>query len=238
IKKQDATNDQTLLDGARFTLYRAQGNTGGKLEQLATGVTANGLADIDVGPGYFILQETQAPTGYVLNDKEYIFQINHDGTVLLRNGDNMTSLQGADSDRVLVFTMKNRRKTGQFKLAKRAYSNSDRRLAAVFELKEENGATPVATKTTATDGEEIVFENLRIGQIYQLKETQAPEGYQLNTKVYRLRLTDSGQVELLDGDDLLSLDDSNRQLLTAKNLKKGEYPKTGGFGVLPYITLG
>ncbi|HFR3572478.1 TPA: SpaA isopeptide-forming pilin-related protein [Streptococcus suis] len=238
IKKQDATNDQTLLDGARFTLYRAQGNTGGKLEQLATGVTANGLADIDVGPGYFILQETQAPTGYVLNDKEYIFQINHDGTVLLRNGDNMTSLQGADSDRVLVFTMKNRRKTGQFKLAKHAYSDSDRRLAAVFELKEENGATPVATKTTATNGEEIVFDNLRIGQIYQLKETQAPEGYQLNTKVYRLRLTDSGQVELLDGDDLLSLDDSNRQLLTAKNLKKGEYPKTGGFGVLPYITLG
>ncbi|HEP1803970.1 TPA: discoidin domain-containing protein [Streptococcus suis] len=238
IKKQDAGNDQTLLDGARFTLYRAQGNTGGKLEQLATGVTANGLADIDVGPGYFILQETQAPTGYVLNGKEYIFQINHDGTVLLRNGDNMTSLQGADSDRVVVFTMKNRRKTGQFKLAKRAYSDSDRRLAAVFELKEENGATPVATKTTATDGEEIVFDNLRIGQIYQLKETQAPEGYQLNTKVYRLRLTDSGQVELLDGDDLLSLDDSNRQLLTAKNLKKGEYPKTGGFGVLPYITLG
>ncbi|HFR3654554.1 TPA: SpaA isopeptide-forming pilin-related protein [Streptococcus suis] len=238
IKKQDATNEQTLLDGARFTLYRAQGNTGGKLEQLATGVTANGLANIDVGPGYFILQETQAPTGYVLNDKEYIFQINHDGTVALHNSDDMTSLQRADNDRVVVFTMKNRRKTGQFKLAKRAYSNSDRRLAAVFELKEENGATPVATQTTATDGEEIVFDNLRIGQIYQLKETQAPEGYQLNTKVYRLHLTDSGQVELLDGDDLLSLDDSNRQLLTAKNLKKGEYPKTGGFGVLPYITLG
>ncbi|MGU8044987.1 SpaA isopeptide-forming pilin-related protein [Streptococcus suis] len=238
IKKQDATNEQTLLDGARFTLYRAQGPEGGKLEQLATGVTANGLADIDVGPGYFILQETQAPTGYVLNGKEYIFQINHNGTVLLRSDDDMTSLQGADNDRVVVFTMKNQRKIGQFKLAKRAYSDSDRRLAAVFELKEENGATPVATKTTATDGEEIVFDNLRIGQIYQLKETQAPEGYQLNTKVYRLRLTDSGQVELLDGDDLLSLDDSNRQLLTAKNLKKGEYPKTGGFGVLPYITLG
>ncbi|MGQ7448459.1 SpaA isopeptide-forming pilin-related protein [Streptococcus suis] len=238
IKKQDATNDQTLLDGARFTLYRAQGNTGGKLEQLATGVTANGLANIDVGPGYFILQEIQAPTGYVLNGKEYIFQINHDGTVALHNSDDMTSLQGADNNRVVVFTMKNRRKTGQFKLAKRAYRDSDRRLAAVFELKEENGAAPVATKTTATNGEEIVFDNLRIGQIYQLKETQAPEGYQLNTKVYRLRLTDSGQVELLDGDDLLSLDDSNRQLLTAKNLKKGEYPKTGGFGVLPYITLG
>ncbi|HFU3835570.1 TPA: SpaA isopeptide-forming pilin-related protein [Streptococcus suis] len=238
IKKQDATNEQTLLDGARFTLYRAQGPEGGKLEQLATGVTANGLADIDVGPGYFILQETQAPTGYVLNGKEYIFQINHNGTVLLRNGDDMTSLQRADNDRVVVFTMKNQRKIGQFKLAKRAYSDSDRRLAAVFELKEEGGTATVITKTTKTEGEEVVFDNLRVGQIYQLKETQAPEGYQLNTKVYRLRLTDSGQVELLDGDDLLSLDDSNRQLLTAKNLKKGEYPKTGGFGVLPYITLG
>lgn len=225
VKKQDATNEQTLLDGANFTLYRAQGNTGGKLEQLATGVTTNGLANIDVGPGYFILQETQAPTGYVLNDKEYIFQINHDGTVALHNSDDMTSLQGADNNRVVVFTMKNRKNTGQFKLAKRAYSDSDRRLAAVFELKEENGATPVATKTTATDGEEIVFDNLRIGQIYQLKEPQAPEGYQLNTKVYRLRLTDSGQVELLDGDDLLSLDDSNSQLLTAKNLKKGNIRK-------------
>ncbi|HFI0646211.1 TPA: SpaA isopeptide-forming pilin-related protein [Streptococcus suis] len=238
IKKQDATNEQTLLDGARFTLHRAQDQNGGKLEQLATGVTANGLANIDVGPGYFILQETQAPTGYVLNDKEYIFQINHDGSIKLHNADDMTSLQGADSNRVVVFTMKNRRNTGQFKLAKRAYSNSDRRLAAVFELKEESDTATVVTKTTATDGEEIVFDNLRLGQTYQLKETQAPEGYQLNTKVYRLRLTDSGQVELLDGDDLLSLDDSNRQLLTAKNLKKGEYPKTGGFGVLPYITLG
>ncbi|MCL4935754.1 prealbumin-like fold domain-containing protein, partial [Streptococcus suis] len=84
----------------------------------------------------------------------------------------------------------------------------------------------------------VSFENLDLGKTYILKETIAPDGYQLNTKVYRLRLTDSGQVELLDGDDLLSLDDSNRQLLTAKNLKKGEYPKTGGFGVLPYITLG
>ncbi|HGO8538094.1 TPA: SpaA isopeptide-forming pilin-related protein, partial [Streptococcus suis] len=161
IKKQDATNEQTLLDGARFTLYRAQGPEGGKLEQLATGVTANGLADIDVGPGYFILQETQAPTGYVLNGKEYIFQINHNGTVLLRSDDDMTSLQGADNDRVVVFTMKNQRKIGQFKLAKRAYSDSDRRLAAVFELKEENGATPVATETTKTEGEEVVFDNLR-----------------------------------------------------------------------------
>ncbi|WP_211195360.1 SpaA isopeptide-forming pilin-related protein [Streptococcus suis] len=219
--------------------------------QLANGQTGNETLLIKE-LGKYALVETQAPDGYIGLSEPVLLEATqaeqaHSDTrnkvvtrfAVLSSSDKVTvDTSSTATDNVLKLQVKNRRKTGQFKLAKRAYSDSDRRLAAVFELKEENGATPVATKTTATDGEEIVFDNLRIGQIYQLKETQAPEGYQLNTKVYRLRLTDSGQVELLDGDDLLSLDDSNRQLLTAKNLKKGEYPKTGGFGVLPYITLG
>ncbi|HEP1795903.1 TPA: discoidin domain-containing protein [Streptococcus suis] len=238
IKKQDATNEQTLLDGANFTLYRARDHNGGKLEAIASKVTANGLADIDVGPGYFILQETQAPTGYVLNGKEYIFQINHDGTVLLRNGDDMTSLQRADNDRVVVFTMKNRRKTGQFKLAKRAYSDSDSRLAAVFELKEENGATPVATKTTATDGGEVLFDNLPVGKSYILKETVAPDGYQKIEKEIHIDIGADGAITIQDGGDLVSLDNTDSHLIIVKNLRKGEYPKTGGIGIIPYIALG
>ncbi|HEM5149484.1 TPA: hypothetical protein U1271_000621, partial [Streptococcus suis] len=238
IKKVDSANETTLLDNARFSIYKTDVNWTKGDTALAQGVTSAGIYQINLEHGYYILKEEQAPSGYLLNQKEYRFQINHDGSILLHNPDETVSLSRADANRLILFTMKNTRSTTSIKLAKRAYSDSDRRLAAVFELKEENGATPVATETTKTEGEEVVFDNLRIGQIYQLKETQAPEGYQLNTKVYRLRLTDSGQVELLDGDDLLSLDDSNRQLLTAKNLKKGEYPKTGGFGVLPYITLG
>ncbi|NQP51570.1 hypothetical protein HO914_00010 [Streptococcus suis] len=238
IKKVDSANETTLLDNARFSIYKTDVNWTKGDTALAQGVTSAGIYQINLEHGYYILKEEQAPSGYLLNQKEYRFQINHDGSILLHNPDETVSLSRADANRLILFTMKNTRSTTSIKLAKRAYSNSDRRLAAVFELKEEGDTATVITKTTKTDGEEIVFDNLRIGQIYQLKETQAPEGYQLNTKVYRLRLTDSGQVELLDGDDLLSLDDSNRQLLTAKNLKKGEYPKTGGFGVLPYITLG
>ncbi|MBY5012864.1 discoidin domain-containing protein [Streptococcus suis] len=238
IKKVDSANETTLLDNARFSIYKTDVNWTKGDTALAQGVTSAGIYQINLEHGYYILKEEQAPSGYLLNQKEYRFQINHDGSILLHNPDETVSLSRADANRLILFTMKNTRSTTSIKLAKRAYSNSDRRLAAVFELKEEGDTATVITKTTKTDGEEIVFDNLRIGQTYLLKETQAPEGYQLNTKVYRLRLTDSGQVELLDGDDLLSLDDSNRQLLTAKNLKKGEYPKTGGFGVLPYITLG
>ncbi|HEM5092284.1 TPA: discoidin domain-containing protein [Streptococcus suis] len=239
IKKQDATNEQTLLDGANFTLYRARDHNGGKLEAIASKVTANGLADIDVGPGYFILQETQAPTGYVLNDKEYIFQINHDGTVLLRNGDNMTSLQGADTNRLVVFTMKNTRTTSQFKLAKRSYRDSDQRLEATFELKESGNAQATAVvKTTTTTGDEVLFDNLPVGKSYILKETVAPEGYQKIEKEIHIDIGADGTITIRDGGDLVSLDNTDPHLIIVKNLRKGEYPKTGGIGIIPYIALG
>ncbi|MFI3223613.1 SpaA isopeptide-forming pilin-related protein [Streptococcus suis] len=239
IKKQDATNEQTLLDGANFTLYRARDHNGGKLEAIASKVTANGLADIDVGPGYFILQETQAPTGYVLNDKEYIFQINHDGTVLLRNGDDMTSLQGADSNRVVVFTMKNTRTTSQFKLAKRSYRDSAQRLEATFELKESGNAQATAVvKRTTTTGDEVLFDNLPVGKSYILKETVAPEGYQKIEKEIHIDIGAAGAITIQDGGDLVSLDNTDPHLIIVKNLRKGEYPKTGGIGIIPYIALG
>ncbi|HEM5280769.1 TPA: hypothetical protein U1333_000116, partial [Streptococcus suis] len=239
IKKQDATNEQTLLDGANFTLYRARDHNGGKLEAIASKVTANGLADIDVGPGYFILQETQAPTGYVLNGKEYIFQINHDGTVLLRNGDDMTSLQGADSNRVVVFTMKNTRTTSQFKLAKRSYRDSAQRLEATFELKESGNAQATAVvKRTTTTGAEVLFDNLPVGKSYILKETVAPDGYQKIEKEIHIDIGADGAITIQDGGDLVSLDNTDSHLIIVKNLRKGEYPKTGGIGIIPYIALG
>ncbi|HEM5102471.1 TPA: discoidin domain-containing protein [Streptococcus suis] len=239
IKKQDATNEQTLLDGANFTLYRARDHNGGKLEAIASKVTANGLADIDVGPGYFILQETQAPTGYVLNGKEYIFQINHDGTVLLRNGDDKTSLQGADSNRVVVFTMKNTRTTSQFKLAKRSYRNPAQRLEATFELKESGNAQATAVvKRTTTTGDEVLFDNLPVGKSYILKETVAPDGYQKIEKEIHIDIGADGAITIQDGGDLVSLDNTDSHLIIVKNLRKGEYPKTGGIGIIPYIALG
>ncbi|MEE3745352.1 SpaA isopeptide-forming pilin-related protein [Streptococcus suis] len=239
IKKQDATNEQTLLDGANFTLYRARDHNGGKLEAIASKVTANGLADIDVGPGYFILQETQAPTGYVLNGKEYIFQINHDGTVLLRNGDDMTSLQRADNDRVVVFTMKNTRTTSQFKLAKRSYRDSAQRLEATFELKERgNAQAPAVVKRTTTTGDEVLFDNLPVGKSYILKETVAPDGYQKIEKEIHIDIGADGAITIQDGGDLVSLDNTDSHLIIVKNLRKGEYPKTGGIGIIPYIALG
>lgn len=237
VKKVDTGIPEKLLDGAGFTIYREV--NGQKGQELARGNTKNGLFETKLDVGYYLLQETTAPAGYTPNKTLYRFQINHDGSVKLHNGDEMVSLAQADSSRAIVFTMKNKRATINLKLAKRAYSDPNTRLVAQFELKEEGSVTaPVRTVTTKADGEEVRFDQLAAGKTYLLRETKAPDGYQLNKQTYRIRVDNQGLVHIENPDQLIVGDSGDRELIIVKNLKKGEYPKTGGTGFLPYLFLG
>ncbi|MGQ7551189.1 SpaA isopeptide-forming pilin-related protein, partial [Streptococcus suis] len=179
VKKIDSANETTLLDNARFSIYKTDVNWTKGDTALAQGVTSAGIYQINLEHGYYILKEEQAPSGYLLNQKEYRFQINHDGSILLHNPDATVSLAPADSNRLVVFTMKNTRTTSQFKLAKRSYRDSAQRLEATFELKESGNAQATAVvKRTTTTGDEVLFDNLPVGKSYILKETVAPDGYQ------------------------------------------------------------
>ncbi|WP_161941785.1 SpaA isopeptide-forming pilin-related protein, partial [Streptococcus suis] len=179
IKKVDSTNEATLLDNAQFSIYKTDANWTKGDTALAQGLTRAGIYQTNLEPGYYILKEDQAPSGYLLNQQEYRFQINHDGSIYLHNPDATVSLAPADSNRLVVFTMKNTRTTSQFKLAKRSYRDSAQRLEATFELKESGNvqATAVVKRTTTT-GDEVLFDNLPVGKSYILKETVAPDGYQ------------------------------------------------------------
>ncbi|MGQ7549992.1 SpaA isopeptide-forming pilin-related protein, partial [Streptococcus suis] len=179
IKKVDSTNEATLLDNARFSIYKTDANWTKGDTALAQGLTRAGIYQTNLEPGYYILKEDQAPSDYLLNRNEYRFQINHDGSIYLHNPDETVSLSRADTNRLVVFTMKNTRTTSQFKLAKRSYRDSDQRLEATFELKERGNAQATAVvKTTTTTGDEVLFDNLPVGKSYILKETVAPDGYQ------------------------------------------------------------
>ncbi|HFI0497134.1 TPA: SpaA isopeptide-forming pilin-related protein [Streptococcus suis] len=239
IKKVDSTNETTLLDNARFSIYKTDVNWTKGDTALAQGVTSAGIYQINLEHGYYILKEEQAPSGYLLNQKEYRFQINHDGSILLHNPDATVSLARADSNRVVVFTMKNTRTTSQFKLAKRSYRDSAQRLEATFELKESGNAQATAVvKRTTTTGAEVLFDNLPVGKSYILKETVAPDGYQKIEKEIHIDIGADGAITIQDGGDLVSLDNTDPHLIIVKNLRKGEYPKTGGIGIIPYIALG
>ncbi|MGQ7413338.1 SpaA isopeptide-forming pilin-related protein, partial [Streptococcus suis] len=195
IKKVDSANETTLLDNARFSIYKTDVNWTKGDTALAQGVTSAGIYQINLEHGYYILKEEQAPSGYLLNQKEYRFQINHDGSILLHNPDATVSLARADSNRVVVFTMKNTRTTSQFKLAKRSYRDSAQRLEATFELKESGNAQATAVvKTTTTTGAEVLFDNLPVGKSYILKETVAPDGYQKIEKEIHIDIGADGAI--------------------------------------------
>ncbi|WP_105128273.1 SpaA isopeptide-forming pilin-related protein [Streptococcus suis] len=239
IKKVDSTNEATLLDNAQFSIYKTDVNWTKGDTALAQGLTSAGIYQTNLEPGYYILKEDQAPSGYLLNQKEYRFQINHDGSILLHNPDETVSLSRADTNRLVVFTMKNTRTTSQFKLAKRSYRDSDQRLEATFELRESGNAQATAVvKTTTTTGDEVLFDNLPVGKSYILKETVAPDGYQKIEKEIHIDIGADGAITIQDGGDLVSLDNTDPHLIIVKNLRKGEYPKTGGVGIIPYIALG
>ncbi|NQH65670.1 hypothetical protein HO644_03300, partial [Streptococcus suis] len=236
LQKTDSGDENHLLDGARFTIYRDADNNGVEEEVVASGVTTNGVFETPLSFGYYILQETTAPTGYQVNTKKYRFQINHDGTTFLHNGDDTVTLaERADGNNIVLFTMKNTKQTSYFKLAKRDYRDSTQRLEATFELKEANKADAIPiVKQTATTGDDVSFENLDLGKTYILKETIAPDGYQLIQKEYRIDVGTDGAITIHDGGDLVSLDGTDPHLIIVKNLRKGEYPKTGGIGIIPY----
>ncbi|MFI3059791.1 SpaA isopeptide-forming pilin-related protein [Streptococcus suis] len=239
IKKVDSTNEATLLDNARFSIYKTDVNWTKGDTALAQGLTSAGIYQTNLEPGYYILKEDQAPSGYLLNRNEYRFQINHDGSIYLHNPDATVSLAPADTNRLVVFTMKNTRTTSQFKLAKRSYRDSAQRLEATFELKESGNAQATAVvKRTTTTGDEVLFDNLPVGKSYILKETVAPDGYQKIEKEIHIDIGADGAITIQDGGDLVSLDNTDSHLIIVKNLRKGEYPKTGGIGIIPYIALG
>ncbi|WP_366536245.1 SpaA isopeptide-forming pilin-related protein [Streptococcus suis] len=239
VKKIDSANETTLLDNARFSIYKTDANWTKGDTALAQGLTRAGIYQTNLEPGYYILKEDQAPSGYLLNRNEYRFQINHDGSILLHNPDATVSLAPADTNRLVVFTMKNTRTTSQFKLAKRSYRNPDQRLEATFELKERgNAQAPAVVKRTTTTGDEVLFDNLPVGKSYILKETVAPDGYQKIEKEIHIDIGADGAITIQDGGDLVSLDNTDSHLIIVKNLRKGEYPKTGGIGIIPYIALG
>ncbi|HEL1625564.1 TPA: discoidin domain-containing protein [Streptococcus suis] len=239
VKKIDSANETTLLDNARFSIYKTDVNWTKGDTALAQGLTRAGIYQTNLEPGYYILKEDQAPSGYLLNQQEYRFQINHDGSIYLHNPDATVSLAPADTNRLVVFTMKNTRITSQFKLAKRSYRDSAQRLEATFELKESgNAQAPAVVKRTTTTGDEVLFDNLPVGKSYILKETVAPDGYQKIEKEIHIDIGADGAITIRDGGDLVSLDNTDSHLIIVKNLRKGEYPKTGGIGIIPYIALG
>lgn len=106
-----------------------------------------------------------------------------------------------------------------------------------------------ASKMTSDKTGMITFKDLRPGTYY-LKETQAPDGYKLDSeeKVFKLTYTLSADADAGDADGTFSVEAVSGKLfeaasdgtleLSMKNVKIYELPISGSFGTLYFYLLG
>lgn len=157
LTKVDKNNKP--LGGAEFTVYDKDN------QKVGTGVSDFVTGKVSIGnlaPGKYSLKETKAPTGYLLNDKTFNFEIPE-------------SASGEPNSVKLPQSVVNYQ--GSVKLIK-TDSNNQPLKGAKFQLLDSDGH-PVGT-STSTDAGEVVFHDLAPGQ-YNFKEIEAPTGYILNT---------------------------------------------------------
>lgn len=167
------------LEGALFELRDADGHLiRGNLQSDEAGrVTVEDLA-----PGEYVFNETKAPAGYILNTEgDFSFTIDaaFSGELPMVEVGQLINYQGSAE---LVKT----------DLAGNPLAG------ALFELRDSEG-TLVDDELRSDEEGRVIISDLAPGN-YSLKETQAPEGYLLNTETISFTVEDdfSGQPETID----------------------------------------
>ena len=173
ITKTDASTSAPV-PGATITVYTSDGKPVGSGVQGKTGEDGTvEFNNLPYGDYYFL--ETNAPEGYLLNTDKHPFSIKDNGVII--NG-----------------SLTNTRITGGIKITKTDASTSVPVLGATVTVYTSDGK-PVGSGVqgkTGADGT-VEFDNLPYGDYYFL-ETNAPEGYLLNTDKHPFSIKDNGVI--------------------------------------------
>ncbi|EOA5806108.1 SpaA isopeptide-forming pilin-related protein [Enterococcus faecalis] len=170
LSKSDAKTGETL-QGAVFELQ----DKNGKVLQSGLKTDASGkLAVEELEPGDYQFIETQAPTGYDLDQTPVKFAI-----------------EKGQTEAVQV-SMTNKLTPGGVVLSKTDAKTGEVLQGAVFELKDKNGKVLQSGLKTDISGK-LAVEGLEPGD-YQFVETQAPTGYDLDQTPVKFAI-EKGQTE-------------------------------------------
>ncbi len=150
-KVDEDTND--VIPGAIFELYNESGD---KIADIKTDDKGEAIV-AGLAEGKYTLKEVSAPTGYIITQSTFEFEINDSNT-----------------DVSMKITNKKESITGVFKIIKIDEESKERLAGVTFELYTEEG-TKVADLVTNGDGE-ISVSGLPVGK-YVVKEVSTLTGY-------------------------------------------------------------
>jgi len=162
----------TPLNGAEFTVTDGSGANVGSVATYTTG--ANGQVLVaNVPPGSYVITETRAPKGYVLNATPKTIQVGTDGKTY--------QVSFADDPNGGILILKQDAITGK-PLA-----------GAVFKVTDGKGAVVGSNAQYTTDANgEVVVPNLAPGS-YIVTEIQPPTGYAIDNATQTITVGSSGQ---------------------------------------------
>lgn len=162
------TSTKAPLKDAQFTIYKKSGDVVGRYTTNGDGIIiVDGLA-----PGWYKAVESKAPNGYLIDDTPQDFEVT--------------------SNQFIKLVFENKPLSGLTILKTDAQTNKP--LAGVkFEVKKPNGEQ-IGIYTTDKSGR-IDISSLEAGT-YLVTETQALDGYELDTKAHEVKVTAGGNTKL------------------------------------------
>ena len=164
--------------------------------------------------GTYKLSETKAKDGYILSRTEWTVQVNESGIVILRNPDG--SEVKKDTDSTYLITNEPLHSIRFIKTS--TYGTNITLTGAEFSL---TGISDYGTNIdeTGVSGEDgiVTIKGLEPGT-YQLKETKAPEDYELNTTIYTVVVKSNGDFTI---DGLQKVTIGKAQIYDFKNIPTG-----------------
>ena len=167
ISKKDITTKEEL-PGAKLVIKDAKGNVKASWTSTSTPKYIEGLTE-----GTYTLCETQAPSGYKLETECIDFKVKADGTVT-----------------TVVMYNEKKPTTTKVKISKRDITTKEELPGAKLVIKDANGNVKASWTST---NEPKYIEGLAAGN-YTLCETQAPDGYKLETECIKFTVKTNGTV--------------------------------------------